>query len=96
MAYIRKPSIPKPINQTKGEKKICVSNVDSNSVDVREIKRNYVIQQRGKIKMKVMQIIEIPEVSIEEYANQLGVSVEEALVVLDDAHLDNDSILEIE
>ncbi len=46
--------------------------------------------------MKAMQIIEIPEVSIEEYANQLGVSVEEALAVLDDAHLDNDSILEIE
>ena len=56
MAYIRKPSIPKPINQTKGEKKICVSNVDSNSVDVREIKRNYVIQQRGKIKMSIQAV----------------------------------------
>ena len=51
--------------------------------------------------MNLVQIIEIPEVSIEEYANQLGVSVEEALAILDkdtapDAHLDNDSILEID
>ena len=51
--------------------------------------------------MNSIQIIEIPEVSIEEYANQLGVSVEEALAILDkdiapDAHLDSDSILELD
>ena len=49
--------------------------------------------------MNFVQIIEIPEVSIEEYADQLEVSVEEALAILDqdvapDAHLD--SALELE
>jgi len=43
--------------------------------------------------MNFTQIIEIPEISVEEYAEQLGVSVEEALVILEqnvapDAHLD--------